>query len=1210
MSGGTITRKDLITDEGLEFGKEYAKNIRLAIEANEDLVDSAKGLAQIANSYQKANNSQAFITAKNEEKLALQRVENAIKAEEVALKSAEKIKQETLRTRKLELDAINKEEAAKKRSTKLTIEERVQNEINNRALKQAVLAKLNLTEAYTKLNNSRTQAKNKLRELIITEGESSKATIKARQEFEKLDAKVKLADRAVGDFTKNVGNYPKLNAFAGGLRNLVGAFGFVGGIAAFASVVKGAVGIVREYEKEIVNLAAVSGKSRKEIKPLEDQIRNVAKTSINGATDVAKLASELIKLGSTETEAAALLKPIDDLSVALRATAEDAAGLVKGLLNAYGEGADQAARYTDVLAAAANKTSLDFNGLRDSLSYLAPVAKSLNLSLEETTSIIGILADNNIKAESAGRLMATSFTRLATNGMTLNQALDQVNKKQSEGADQLEILALAGKLFGAESAKLALILANNRDKMAGLNEEFKNSRGSLEELTNKQLQSLDARLKQVDSSWEDFILSIEDGQGPIGAFISDWLAGFSMLLDYLTELNDSWEELQDKAEQAGKAEGLKRFQQSIENYKNAGTAEADALSLTLNQAQLELNKFQSDLDKANSKLKEYEGQNFFAGVFGGGYDMEAFYNEEIVRLTAARAKQQAIIDSANKKMRKSNEEKLETEKKITQLSEEEIKKRNDAAAKARKEYLAKLKQADDDEFALLKFRAERNISISDEIADNEAESIETRIDAYLNAQQIEVSLAEQTAAYKLRAISQYNDEVRDLTNAEIQTLINGGQIKKQLTKDEVLVLEQFIAEKENLDKKDLANRQRIIDSIVEIEQKKTDKLLQLQDTALNKRLIEENKWYEEEIALLEGNQQAIEDATIDHEARILKIKEDSAKKALQTQIDVQKELLKNSELSADKKADIENKLSKLELELNQIGVDSKQKANQEKADLEEAYSEKIKELQKELQNVLIDFTNSLFSNKIANIDAELQANEEYYARQIELAGNDEAQKTLLEQEREKKREALEKKKKKAEFQAALFNKIITLATIASQTAMASVAALAPPPIGLGPVLGPSLLPYIITTGAIQAAIVAATPLPKYEKGTQGKPHKGGPAMVGERRPEVILEPGRNPYVVEKPSILNLPKGTEVIPSLNEWETLQRNSILESLDLELKKSQSYQPLNQNYDMQLLEAKIENGIEKGFRKAKITINNHQKEIDLGHEIWKLSNIKWGS
>lgn len=1225
MSGGTITRKDLITDEGLEFGKEYAKNIQVAIQANNELVDSAKALAQVASAYQKANNSQAYITAKNEEKLALQRVENAIKAEEAALKSAEKIKQEALRTKKLELDAINKEEAAKKRNTKLTIEERVQNEINNRVLKQAALEKLGLVSAYDKLNRSRTEAKNKLRDLIASENASTEALKKARAEFEKLDGKVKIADRAVGDFTKNVGNYPKLNAFAGGLRSLVGAFGFVGGIAAFASVVKGAVGIVREYEKEIVNLAAVAGKSRKEIKPLEDQIRNVAKTSINGATDVAKLASELIKLGSTETEAAALLKPIDDLSVALRATAEDAAALVKGLLNAYGEGADQAARYTDVLAAAANKTSLDFNGLRDSLSYLAPVAKSLNLSLEETTSIIGILADNNIKAESAGRLMATSFTRLATNGMTLNQALDQVNKKQAEGADQLEILALAGKLFGAESAKLALILANNRDKMAGLNEEFKNSRGSLEELTNKQLQSLDARLKQVDSSWEDFILSIEDGQGPIGAFISDWLAGFSMMLESLTRLNTSWDELNEKAEQAGKANGLKKFQESISNYKEAGTAEADALSLTLKQAQLELNKFQSELDKANSKLKEYEDQNFFAGVFGGGYDMEAFYNEEKERLTAAVAQRKAIIDSANEKLNRSTKDAAEeTEEEVTALTEEEIKKRNDAAAKARKEYLAKLKQADDDEFALLKFRAERNIEISNDIAENETESIETRIEAYLNAQQVEVSLAEETAAYKLRAISQYNDEVRDLTNEEIQTLINGGQIKKQLTKDEILVLEQFMAEKENLDKKDLANRQRIIDSIIEIEQKKTDKVLQNQDTELNKRLEAENKLYAENLELLKGNQAEIEALTLLHEEEVFNIKKEYAKKALTEQINALQKLLdaeakkpEAERISADKIAEIQNQISKYKLQLSEEDLKNAEFVANRKVELEKEAVDLIRELQRELTATMKDLLFALFDAKIQKIDEDIQANDEYYSRQLELAGDDADQRNLIEQERDKKRKALEKERRKEEFKAAVAQKVLAAAQIGIDLAKTltaiQLAAAQLDAISFGTAGTPYRaiqIPLAIGVAAAQTALILAQPLPKYEKGTQGKPHKGGKALVGEVRPEVILEPGRNPYVVEKPSILNLPKGTEVIPSLKEWEMLQRAAVMSSLDMEVNKAKNYQgaeAFNARYDAELLEELRRNTEATKKNKSNVVVQNN---IDLGHEIWKLSNIKWGA
>ena len=1224
MSGGTITRKDLITDEGLEFGKEYAKNIQLAIEANNELVDSAKALAQVATAYQKANNSQAFITAKNEEKLALQRVENAIKAEELALKSAEKIKQESLRTKKLELDALSKEEAAKKRNTKLSIEERVQNEINNRILKQATLEKLGLVSAYDKLNRARTEAKNKLRDLIATENASTEAIKKAQAEFDKLDAKVKRADKAVGDFTKNVGNYPKLNQFNAGLRDLAGAFGIVAGTAAFASVVKGAVKIIREYEAEIVNLAAVAGKTRDQIKPLEDQIRTVAKTSINGATDIAKLASELIKLGSTEDEVIALLKPIDDLSVALRTTAEDSASLVKGLLNAYGEGADQAARYTDVLAAAANKTSLDFNGLRDSLSYLAPVAKSLNLSLEETTSIIGVLADNNIKAESAGRLMATSFTRLATNGMTLDNALDQVNKKQAEGADNLEILALAGKLFGAESAKLALILANNRDKMANLNQEFENSRGSLEELTNKQLQSLDARLKQVDSAWEDFVLSIEDGQGALGGFVSDWLKGFSMLLDGLTRLNTSWDELQDKAEQAGKAEGIKKFQESVTNYTKAGVEQNEALGITIKQAQIELAKFQKELDTAQSKIKEYEKQNTVAKIFGGGYDMIAFYNEEIERLRGAIGQRSAIINAANEKLNKTTEDNaVESEKKVTKLTEEEQKKRQSEAEKARKDYLARMKKLDDDAFALAKFRMEQEIEISNEISENESELVQDRIDAYLNAQQVEQSLLQESAAYKLRQISQYNDQVRDLTNNEINILINGGEIKKKLTDDEILIIEEFQAKKSALDKKDLENRQRIIDSIVAIEQKKTDKVLQQQDTELNKRLEAENKLFAENLKLLEDNQAEIEALTLRHEEEVFNIKKEYAKKALTEQINALQTLLdaeakkpEAERISADKIAEIQNKLSKYRLQLSEEDLKNSEATANKMVQLEAEAVALIKELQAELYSTMKDLVFALFDAKIQKIDEDIQANDEYYAQQLEMAEGDAAQQALIEQERDKKRKALERERRKEEFKAAVAKKVISTAEIAVDLARTLVA------INLAAAQMDALIPFsgvpyraiqiplAIGVAAAQTALVLAQPLPKYEKGTQGKPHKGGFAEVGEKRPEVILEPGKNPYIVEKPSILNLPKGTEVIPSINEWERMQRASIMASLDMEANKAKNYQGaevFNARYDAELLEELRRNTEATKKNKSNVVVQNN---IDLGHEIWKLSNIKWGA
>ena len=385
--GDVITRKDIISDDALNWGEDYIKNLKKVIDYQENLKKSAKDMFDAQKGIKGANDQSEYINQLKAKNAAFEEGLKNIKLTVEAEKQLEKAKQESLRTKKLELDVLSKEETAKNRNTKLTIEERVQLEANNKAIKQAAREKLGLVSAYDKLNNSRTEAKKKLRDLIATEDASTESIKKAQKEFDALDGKVKKADDAVRDFTKNVGNYPKLNQFVGGLKNLVAAFGLVGGISAVASVVKEAARTVREYEAELVNLAAIAGKSRKEIAPLENEIRAVAKSSINSATEVAKLTTALVKLGATPEQAIGLLKPVNDLSIALRADAEQSAELVKGILNAYNEDVDQAARFTDVLAASANKSALSFEGLKNSFSYVAPAANAMGYSIEKTAAM-------------------------------------------------------------------------------------------------------------------------------------------------------------------------------------------------------------------------------------------------------------------------------------------------------------------------------------------------------------------------------------------------------------------------------------------------------------------------------------------------------------------------------------------------------------------------------------------------------------------------------------------------------------------------------------------------------------------------------------------------------------------------------------------------------------------------------------------------------
>lgn len=337
---GVITRKDIITDEALSFGKEYRKNVEEAIQANDELIRQFKTLLDVTKSYRKAESNTDYKQEKAKEAQANQEILNSIKQMEQAERALERIRKEKLKTErellkiakenirismteaqrqaqaekevekirqeriktekelarlalenerlnkqqaqtaisnerelervkqeliktereqaKLKRDLINLENAEanqKKRSTTLTMEERVQQQLANKAEKQAVLEKMGLVGAYQKLNAQRTEAKKKLLDLISSERASTAEIKKAQREFDVLDQKVRKADQAAGDFGKTVGNYR--TAFSG-LSNLMAAFGIVGGITGAVMLGKSIYETTKQIQAQEIALKMLS----------------------------------------------------------------------------------------------------------------------------------------------------------------------------------------------------------------------------------------------------------------------------------------------------------------------------------------------------------------------------------------------------------------------------------------------------------------------------------------------------------------------------------------------------------------------------------------------------------------------------------------------------------------------------------------------------------------------------------------------------------------------------------------------------------------------------------------------------------------------------------------------------------------------------------------------------------------------------------------
>jgi hypothetical protein len=106
-----------------------------------------------------------------------------------------------------------------------------------------------------------------------------------------------------------------------------------------------------------------------------------------------------------------------------------------------------------------------------------------------------------------------------------------------------------------------------------------------------------------------------------------------------------------------------------------------------------------------------------------------------------------------------------------------------------------------------------------------------------------------------------------------------------------------------------------------------------------------------------------------------------------------------------------------------------------------------------------------------------------------------------------------------------YEKALNIATIVQNTAVAITKTLAEG----GFILGVPLVPVIAALGAAELAIAIATPLPKYEHGTTNA--KGGPAIVSEKGREAVITPRGEFFLTpEKESIIDIPKGSEVIPT--------------------------------------------------------------------------------
>jgi len=276
-----------------------------------------------------------------------------------------------------------------------------------------------------------------------------------------------------------------------------------------------------DFEFAMAKVAAVAGSAGPEaLAKLEAEAKRLGATTAFSASEVAGLQLELSKLGVKPDDIVAMEGAILNLSQAFDNDLSESAESVGRTLSQFQLDSSQATRVTDVMAVAFGNTALDLERFTASMEKVGPIANDAGLSLEETTSLLGIMANNGISGADAGTKLKIALTEIRVAGLPVKETLKQI----SQGAYDFEgSLGLLGK----RAQIIAPILGNAGDATGEFYDQLINSGGAGQKAADVLKNTTQGALLEMKSALEGLAIAFGELLLPKIQQMADLVSGLA-----------------------------------------------------------------------------------------------------------------------------------------------------------------------------------------------------------------------------------------------------------------------------------------------------------------------------------------------------------------------------------------------------------------------------------------------------------------------------------------------------------------------------------------------------------------------------------------------------------------------------------------------------------------------------------------------------------
>lgn len=350
-------------------------------------------------------------------------------------------------------------------------------------------------------------------------------TVKSLQpeKYAALEKELKEVEKAYGQATK------KAEGFGGSLLSLnkiktvlAGVFVTIGAMITGQIVggLRDAISTIIEFEKKNSTLAAILGTTKKSIKDLTDEARRLGATTSYTAAQVTALQIELAKLGFFKEDIKAMTPSVLKFAKAVDTDLASAATLAGATLRIFNLDAEDTERAVSTMTMGCNASALSFEYLNTAMSIVGPVANSFGFTIEETTALLGALANSGFDASSAATATRNILLNLADSSGKLALALGGpvdnledlvkgLKKLNSEGIDLNKALDLTDK----RSVAAFNTFLNGTDTVLNLRDAVTGAEEGFNAMSEEMGDNVQGALNRLSSTIEGVVLRFYESKG-------------------------------------------------------------------------------------------------------------------------------------------------------------------------------------------------------------------------------------------------------------------------------------------------------------------------------------------------------------------------------------------------------------------------------------------------------------------------------------------------------------------------------------------------------------------------------------------------------------------------------------------------------------------------------------------------------------------------